>query len=126
MLTILLVDDDAMVLGFCHAVLARISGTHILRATSGREALERAMAHPCLIDLLISDICMPGELDGVELAERLEEVQPNLSVLLISGCDPDEFNLSGSWGFLAKPFLPDALICKVEEVLNRATRPVAP
>jgi hypothetical protein len=66
--TILLVDDDRMILELCDRVLAGLSGLCVLQADSGAEALDTAARHPGTIELLIADILMPGGIDGVELA----------------------------------------------------------
>ena len=78
-----------------------------------RSALLRASE--CLPDVLVSDITMPG-MDGIELAEALQEQNPNCKVILISG-DPDwkaRETLQGSglegFIFLPKPFSPSQLV----------------
>jgi two-component system cell cycle sensor histidine kinase/response regulator CckA len=85
MATILLADDDRMILKFCDHVLAGLSGFYILQADSGAEALETAARHQGTIDLLIADILMPGGIDGVELAGRVAASRPCIRVLLIKG-----------------------------------------
>jgi CheY-like chemotaxis protein len=80
--TILLVDDDRMILELCDRVLAGLSGFCVLQADSGAEALDTAARHPGTIELLIADILMPGGIDGVELAGRMAVSRPYIRVLL--------------------------------------------
>jgi DNA-binding NtrC family response regulator len=118
--TILLVDDDRMILELCDRVLAGLSGLCVLQADSGAEALDTAARHPGTIELLIADILMPGGIDGVELAARVAVSRPCIRVLLMSGYRPEAFALRDSWQFLSKPFRACDLVSKVEEIL--ATR----
>ena len=124
MATILLVDDDRMILEFCDHVLAGLSGFYVLQADSGPEALDTAARHTGTIDLLVTDILMPGGIDGVELAGRVAVSRPYIRVLLMSGYRPEAFALRDSWQFLSKPFHAGDLVSKVEEIL--ATRCSAP
>src|SRR5438445_1131132 len=117
MVTILVVDDDRMVLEYCNHVLSGLSGFQVLKARSGAEAIDTAARHPGPIDLLVSDISMPGEIGGIELAERLALMRPGIRVLLISGYSEENPSLKDGWQFLAKPFGPFDLIAKVEATL---------
>jgi two-component system, cell cycle sensor histidine kinase and response regulator CckA len=117
MLTVLLVDDDEMMLGFCTYVLAQIPGTYILKAGCALEALEIAARHEGAIDLLVSDISMPGDLNGGQMAEILEAQRPGMKVVLMSGHSPSYFPHRPAWRFLAKPFPAAVLVANVEEVI---------
>jgi two-component system, cell cycle sensor histidine kinase and response regulator CckA len=117
-LTVLLVDDDRLVLGLCSCVLAAIPGICILKAEAGCEALDIAARHEGAIDLLLSDISMPGEMNGVQLAERLVVARPAIKVLLMSGYS-DNLQLRAAWHFLSKPFFPAGLVARIEETLGR-------
>jgi len=119
--TILLVEDQAAVRLFAEEVLAE-AGHKVLTAGNGLAALELAAIHKNDIDLLITDVVMP-EMNGPELAARLTSVRPDLNVLYVSGYTgsalmdrgliPDDFVL------LKKPFLPESLVNKVDELLQR-------
>jgi CheY-like chemotaxis protein len=89
-----------------------------MEAAGGREALEIARRHEGVIDLLLSDISMPGELNGVQLAERLVTSRPAIKVLLMSGYSPEDFQLAETWSFLPKPFSPAALLAKIQEMMG--------
>ena len=83
LMRILCVDDDKLVLGLT-AELLRGMGHEVVEACSGRAAAE-ALGMPALIDLMITDIHMPGGLGGIELAELASRVRPGLRVIYFSG-----------------------------------------
>jgi CheY-like chemotaxis protein len=86
--TILSVDDDPMVFRFCIDILAGMSGLHVLKAGSGIRALDVATRHPGAIDLLVSDISMPGGISGIEVTEQLALFRPESKALLMAGFSP--------------------------------------
>ena len=85
---ILLVEDDADVRMVIRDVL-EASGYQIWEASDGLEALNIWKTNASQIDLLLTDIIMPGGLNGRELADRLREERPGLKVILMSGYGPD-------------------------------------
>ena len=115
MFTILVVDDEEMVLGLCERVLADVSGLHVLSANCGREALNVARGCGTAVNMLLTEICMPGEMDGVGLAEKMEAVQPGVRVILMSGYSCDRFSVRSTWRFLPKPFSATELVAIVQE-----------
>jgi len=117
MYTVLLVDDDQCVLRLCTAVLAKTQRLHILQASSGREAIDAASQYDGAIELLVSDIRMPGGISGVNLAECLTVSRPEIRVLLMSGNSPEPLVMKPGWHFLAKPFRPSDLLGHVEAIL---------
>ena len=107
---ILLVDDETAVRAAAARVLAR-RGYTVLEAGDGLEALGVAERHAGAIDLLLSDVRMPG-MDGRELARRFRRARPEARVLLMTGyMDPDGGAASEPAGaaMLHKPFTLDAL-----------------
>jgi PAS domain S-box-containing protein len=116
---VLLVEDDAEVRAVAHDILER-GGYRLLEAASPAEALAVAGAHPEPIDLLLTDIVMPG-MSGRELADRLCAARPGLRVLYMSGYTDDAVVRhgigAGTREFLQKPFTTDGLAGKVHEVL---------
>ena len=123
MATVLLVDDDRLVLRLCSYILVDIIGLSVLQAADGNEAVEVANRHGDTIHLLISDVIMPGGLNGFQLAETLTAIRPEMKVLLMSGISQDAATLDPTWHFISKPFRPDAFISKIEEVLGRKRQP---
>jgi DNA-binding NtrC family response regulator len=119
MLTILIVDDDRTILKFCTHILMDIDGLNILKAADVSEAVELARHYDGTIDLLLSDIAMPGERNGIQLAEALSDSRPEMRVLLMSGFTYKESDLTPGWRFLSKPFRPATLLAKIEEALGR-------
>jgi DNA-binding NtrC family response regulator len=106
--TILLADDDPHVRKVLGAYLERI-GFLVLSAANGEEALGIARSFEGVIQVLISDVTMPGML-GTQLARELTRNRPEVKVLLVSatGVLPEE--IDPGWAFLAKPFSPDLLL----------------
>ena len=91
----------------------------MLEASRGTEALLAAHDHEGPIDLLVTDVVMPG-VGGRTLAERLRIERPDLAVLFVSGYADgltDDLDLSPRTAFLAKPFRTDELVRKVREAL---------
>jgi two-component system cell cycle sensor histidine kinase/response regulator CckA len=105
--TILVVDDDTMVL---RTVSDFLTGTqyNIITATSGAEALQRSRDYNGKIHVLLSDLQMP-EMSGVALATELSAERPQLKVLLMSGFLEGVLKLNEGWRFMAKPFIPSQL-----------------
>jgi two-component system cell cycle sensor histidine kinase/response regulator CckA len=115
--TILVADDDAAVRGFVAASL-RGAGYTVFLAATGEEALGYADAAPAL---LIADLVMPPS-GGLDLAEKLRERLPGLSVLHMSGYAPrTDFNSDSTAALISKPFSIAELRAHVEWIL--ATRP---
>ncbi len=91
----------------------------MLAADSPAAALRLAEAPNTRIDLLLSDLQMPG-MDGRELARRLRRLWPELPVLLVSGYDPAPAEApDDSFGFLQKPFSPAVLLQAIQAVFPR-------
>jgi signal transduction histidine kinase len=120
--TILVVEDEAAVRRFTSALLER-RGYHVLVAASGEEALRLAENHQGKIDLLLTDVVMPG-LQGPELASALLEMRPDTCVLYVSGyADPErllQLELDESRAFLQKPFSVDRLSRQVRDLLEHS------
>ncbi|MGE5269772.1 MAG: response regulator [Thiohalocapsa sp.] len=83
--TILVVEDDREVRDVALAVVEG-AGYRVLEAASGDDAYRLLLAHPDLqVDVLFTDVVMPGRLDGVDLAVAARELRPNLRVLFATG-----------------------------------------
>ncbi len=124
--TILLAEDDPSVRGLATTMLKR-QGYHVLTAANGDDALALAAQHPERIDLLLTDVVMPG-MNGRELSERLLRLRPGLAVLFASGYTEDTILRHGVRGetprFLTKPFTLPTLANKVRQVLD--AKPAGP
>lgn len=118
--TILVVDDEPGIRGLIRKILRR-EHYNVLEAGSAEEALTVSLGHPGAIQLLLTDVMMPG-LTGPELARRMCEAAPDLKVLFISGYTGEESllpeKLPVGCSFLSKPFTLGALVTKVRETLD--------
>jgi two-component system, cell cycle sensor histidine kinase and response regulator CckA len=115
---ILLVEDEAAIRVMTAMVLRRL-GYLVQEASSGEEALRWAQASREKIDLLITDVLMPG-INGLELAEVLQSRGAELKVLFLSGRPPGcRGVVQPEAGFLQKPFTLDAIAKKIKEILGR-------
>ncbi|HLP43504.1 MAG TPA: response regulator, partial [Fibrobacteria bacterium] len=114
------VEDEDPVRRLVAGILAG-EGYRVVEAANGPAALQAFTAGGQAVDLVLSDILMPG-MSGRELVQALKSLRPDLKVIFMSGYIDDEaFAVglgSGSAPFLAKPFSPTNLIAKVREVLE--------
>jgi two-component system, cell cycle sensor histidine kinase and response regulator CckA len=119
--TILLVDDEDAVRSIVVRVLKRAKYL-VLEAESGEAALRIADSHPGPIDLVITDMYMPG-LRGPEVVQRLAPKRPGLRALFMSGyADQDaRTGVPGGANFLNKPFAVQELAAAVEAALKGPT-----
>jgi two-component system, cell cycle sensor histidine kinase and response regulator CckA len=118
--TIVLVDDEDDVRSVMKAVLCQ-RGYSVLDAPSGADAIQLLAAHPGSVDMLVTDVLMPG-MSGRELYEHLARRHPGLKVLYVSGYADDAFAHEQEWGnaFLSKPFSLETLAQRVRDGLSRA------
>jgi PAS domain S-box-containing protein len=118
--TILLVEDEPMVRDLFRDVL-EASGYRVIEAANGIEALEAAARFGGGIDLLVTDVIMPG-MAGGELVRRMAELRPATRVLYVSGYTDDALVRRGvieaGASFLQKPCMPDELSRVVRQILG--------
>ena len=115
--TILLVENEYALRELMRRFLEG-SGYAVLYARDGDEALSVATTHPTPIDLLLTDVVMPG-MTGFALASRVAELRAETKVLYISGYEEITEGLTDSGQpFLLKPFSQADLARKVDEVLK--------
>ena len=112
---ILLVDDDPMIRSLTSDSLETLGYT-VLRASNGEGAVE-LLQKKGRIDLLITDIQMPG-MDGMELAKSVNSVCPESRILFMSGSP-----FPGDGHFIDKPFTVDLLVSKVRDLLRKKAVP---
>jgi PAS domain S-box-containing protein len=123
--TLLIVEDERAVRELTRHVLG-LHGYRTLDAANGSEALAVAAAHDGPIDLLVTDVVMPG-MSGPELAAKLQTARPETAVLFVSGYTSHaavrgEILQEGS-DFLQKPFTPTDLAATVRKILDRPPGP---
>ena len=118
--TVLLVEDEDVVRDIVLRSL-ELFGYTVIEANSGKQALELVAARGGAIDLLVTDVIMPG-MNGSQLANQLRERLPGLRVLFVSGYTEDAVLRHGvataTEAFLSKPFTPRALAVKIRGVLD--------
>ena len=116
--TILVAEDEDLVRRLLTTTLTS-GGYSVLEARNGVEALEVCEQIGASVDLLVTDVVMP-KMTGLELARRLAVDHPALKVLCISGYSAEATTAQRplEWPFLAKPFVPAALLERVREVLD--------
>jgi two-component system cell cycle sensor histidine kinase/response regulator CckA len=110
---ILLVEDDALVRALAGRIL-RTRGYQVLEAHDGATALHIAAAHRGQIDVLLTDVIMPGGLSGPQVAEQLLTQQAGLRVLYMSGYTDTMIAHHAAFdprqNLLQKPFTPTGLV----------------
>ena len=118
--TILLVEDEDAVRGLTSRILEK-QGYRVIAAQHGREAMDIATKEEGHIDLVLTDIVMPG-MNGRGLVERLAGIRPRIKSLYMSGYTDDDIVRRGfiepSKSFLQKPFTSEALLQTVRKVLD--------
>ncbi len=118
--TVLLVEDEDTVRELTEEIL-RMSGYNLLVAALPSDGIRLAQEHNGRIDLLISDVIMPG-MGGRQLAEAVKAAQPAAAVLFVSGYPEQAVARTGTMesgvAFLQKPFTPERLTAKVRAVLD--------
>jgi CheY-like chemotaxis protein len=115
---ILLADDEVITRNLIRRMLED-QGFDVLFAADGDEALALSQAHEGTIDLLLADIEMP-HLDGISLYRQILKERPGIQVIFMSGVLSGrvKFDLPESLTFIPKPFTPNALLDRVNELLT--------
>ncbi len=120
--TVLVTDDEEMLRQTINRILTR-AGYKVLLAGAGQEALAIVRDHPGTIELLLTDLAMPG-MGGGELAQQATALRPQMRVLFMSGYPDGELADRGidisAHGYLQKPMGIETLSRKVREMLGQA------
>jgi DNA-binding NtrC family response regulator len=103
-ITILIVDDQRSIRNLIGVVLKGSVDAVFLEANDAAEALRVARQHYGPINLLISDVVMPGRINGTEMAAQLSQSRPEMKVVLMSGYAPEAITMKPDWHFIQKPF----------------------
>ena len=118
--TVLVVEDQAEARSVMREILSR-RGYIVIEAVSGPEAVMKSRKHPGAIDLLLTDVVMPG-LSGRGVADILHAERPNLRVIYMSGYTDEVIVhhgiLDSGLAFIQKPFTADAFLRKIRQVLD--------
>jgi two-component system cell cycle sensor histidine kinase/response regulator CckA len=126
---ILLVDDESPVRQMAKAILGR-HGYQVLEARSGSDAISTFEGSPRRVDLLLTDMVMPGGMTGRELAQELQRRDPKLKVVFTSGYGRElsapGLVLNEGVDFLPKPYAVSRLLGAVRRALDGTPAPPAP
>jgi CheY-like chemotaxis protein len=117
--TVLVVEDNELVLDFTIGTLKEL-GYRVLHAVDGASALELLDREEVGIDLLFTDVVMPNNMTGMDLAVRARSMNPGLKILLTSGHMPDamrETARRSDFEYISKPYDPDELARRLRSVL---------
>jgi CheY-like chemotaxis protein len=123
MKTVVLVDDDDLVRRLVSRVL-ECAGYRVLGATSSEEGLE-LVESTLEADLLLTDVTLPGEVDGLELGRRALEERSDLKLVCMSGYGREDLaeelhSIASTAVFLGKPFSNGELVETVNRLLDGA------
>jgi two-component system, cell cycle sensor histidine kinase and response regulator CckA len=120
--TVLVVEDEEVVRNVCVRILERL-GYRVLQASNGADAIVLAHGYGDRIDLLLTDVVMPG-MNGSDLSAQLVLHRPEMKVLFTSGYTEDTIVrravLDDGVSFIGKPYSPGGLARKVREVFGKA------
>ena len=118
--TILVVEDEPAIRTVVRRMLER-AGYRVIEAASGEEALERIAENKGPLDLVMTDLVMPG-MSGAELAQQLRRERPSLRILLTSGYSAEavagRFTGAERWRLISKPYTVSDLLHEVREALD--------
>jgi DNA-binding response OmpR family regulator len=114
---VLVADDEEMILDIVGLVLRR-AGYRVIEAKSGDEAVELAARSEEPILLALLDMEIPG-LSGAKLFLRLQELDPQIRGLFMSGNDAAATEIPAGCSFMAKPFTTNELLKRVREATDR-------
>lgn len=118
--TVLLVDDEEIVIGVGKQMLERL-GFSVLTARNGQEAVAVYQNQPADVDLVLLDMIMPG-MEAAETYDQLKAINPGVRVILSSGYSLDQkagaIIERGCNGFIQKPFNMKILEEKIGEILK--------
>jgi CheY-like chemotaxis protein len=121
--TTMVVEDDATLRDLMRRILEKLD-FEVLAASNADEALDLAQAHGEGIDVVVTDVVMPG-MDGFELASRLTGIHPTARILFLTGYSEDSPTVRDGLGlgnaFLEKPFTQVALVDQIFGLLAGPT-----
>ena len=110
----LIVDDEPVIRKYLRRILERIE-IQSLEADNAVESLRLLQKLGGQVDLLITDIKMPGEMDGIDLAYSVQNSFSSLPVILISGFVD---KVPAGFTYIRKPFMPDELLKAIDKMMN--------
>jgi CheY-like chemotaxis protein len=116
----LLVVEDEVLIRFLVAEALRAAGFSVIEAANADEAL-KVLATSAPVDVLITDVDMPGAIDGLGLAPLARSARPGLRVVIASGCVGSEAAADAADLFIGKPYDPEHMVWRVRGLTEAAT-----
>jgi DNA-binding response OmpR family regulator len=116
--TILIVEDD-VILRFSLAMELSQAGFFVREAANADEA-ETVLATGAPVDLVVTDIEMPGSRDGLALAKSVRAFRPHIRLIVVSGIVPDTGIVGVADAFFGKPYDFDRLVLRIRSLLSPA------
>jgi DNA-binding NarL/FixJ family response regulator len=98
------------------------SGYHLIVATGGQEALQKAIEFKGPIHMLLANVEMP-DMTGIELARRISRNRPDTNIFLVSNLNSGMLILNNGWHFLPTPFASDMLKARIRDILKEPQWP---
>jgi len=115
--TILIVEDE-VIIRMSSAATLEDAGFDVLEAGNGAEALQILLHHK-EIGILMTDVRLPGEMDGLDLVACVRQFHPAIRSLVVSGnTSHREARSAGALGFLPKPYMAHSLVRAVRELVQ--------
>jgi CheY-like chemotaxis protein len=115
--TLLIVEDEPLLRVLIMDILAD-HGFRVIEAGNAVEAIELLNAGAD-VQVILTDVRMPGAVDGIELARRVAHIRPEIKILIMSAwISPQAESVPEGARFIAKPYLPTALIAELEALLS--------
>jgi two-component system, response regulator PdtaR len=116
--TILVVEDDAII-RMSSVVTLEDAGFRVFEAKNSADALDMMAQHGD-IEILLTDVRMPGEMDGLALVTRTQKDYPAIRAIVISGnATAEQACDAGASGFVAKPYLPHTMVRAIHDTFLR-------
>ena len=115
---LLVVEDEQFLLNYMHRILSR-DGYNVLAASNAQDAWDLFQQEAPRVRAVVTDICMPGDWDGLDLVRHVSEVAPDIPVLFVTGYPPPGL-LDPGRSLLEKPFTADLLKAAVKRLVGAA------
>ena len=121
--TVLIVEDEVFI-RMSSAATLEDAGFHVLEAGSSAEALDMLMEHKD-IDVLMTDVRMPGDMNGLDLVALVRRFHPDIVAIVVSGnASAEDADHAGAIGFLPKPYMAHSLVRAITDLIQHNPAPL--
>jgi DNA-binding NtrC family response regulator len=120
----LIVDDEPAIRRYLQAVLKE-QHLQTVEANDAIDALRVVNQLGSSLDLILSDVKMPGDMNGVDLAHSVRSAYPAIPIILISGYSDSKDADTAGFELIPKPFLPETILAAVERAIHSGEQGVA-